>query len=223
MNVFCENLNKLKENIGNKNIKIVAVSKSHPIESIIELYNGGHRVFGENRAQELNEKYELLKAYDIEWHMIGHLQRNKVKYVAPHVSLIQSVDSFRLLKEINKQAINYDRKIDCLLQFHIATESTKYGFSIEECLEVFKSEEYKKLQNVNICGVMGMATFTEDVEIVRKEFRSLKNIFDTLKLEFFDNSKRFREISMGMTSDWEIAIEESATIVRIGTLIFGER
>lgn len=223
MNVYCENLKKLKDKISNENIKIVAVSKSHPVASIIELYKCGHRVFGENRALELNEKYEILKDHDMEWHMIGHLQRNKVKYIAPYVSLIHSVDSFRLLQEINKQAEKNDRIIDCLLQFHIATESTKFGFSIEECKEILKSDEFKKLQNVNICGVMGMATFTEDLEIVRKEFRTLKNIFNSLKVEFFEDNARFKEISMGMTSDWEIGIEESATILRIGTLIFGER
>jgi PLP dependent protein len=221
--MICKNLKYLEEKINNKNVQVVAVSKTHPIEMILEAYNCGHRHFGENKVQELAEKQEKLKEHDIKWHMIGHLQRNKVKYIAEYVHMIHSVDSFKLLKEINKQAKKYNRKINCLLQFHIAKEDTKFGFDFEECANMINSEEFNSLENICICGVMGMATFTEDKTLVNEEFSSLKTYFDNLKTTFFTNDNSFKEISMGMTNDWELAVDNSATILRIGSLIFGSR
>lgn len=202
--------------------RLVAVSKTKTPEQILELYHKGQRIFGENRVQELVPKYEELPG-DIEWHAIGHLQTNKVKYIAPFIACIHSVDSLKILKEINKQAKKADRTIDCLLQFHIAEEDTKFGLNQEEATEMLDSPEYKKLKNVRITGVMGMATFTDDEVQVRREFRSLKNIFDQLKARFFSGDDHFREISMGMSGDYKIAVEEGSTMVRIGTLLFGER
>lgn len=202
--------------------RLVAVSKTKTPEQILDLYHKGQRIFGENRVQELVPKYEELPG-DIEWHAIGHLQTNKVKYIAPFIACIHSVDSLKILKEINKQAKKADRTIDCLLQFHIAEEDTKFGLNQEEATEMLDSPEYKKLKNVRITGVMGMATFTDDEVQVRREFRSLKNIFDQLKARFFSGDDHFREISMGMSGDYKIAVEEGSTMVRIGTLLFGER
>jgi len=188
----------------------------------MEAYESGHRIFGENKAQELISKQPKLPS-DIQWHFIGHLQTNKVKYIAPFVSLIESVDRLKLLREINKQANKSERIIDCLLQFHIATEDTKFGLNMDEAKEMLDSESYKSMKNVRICGVMGMATFTEDEEKVRAEFKNLKNIFTQLKTKYFGEAEHFREISMGMSGDYQIAVEEGSTIVRIGSLIFGER
>lgn len=204
-------------------VNIVAISKTHPPESIIELYQLGHRHFGESKAQELAGKYEELKDYDIKWHMVGHLQRNKVKYIAPFVSLIHSVDSFRLLKEINKQAKKNNRTIDCLLQFHIAEEPSKFGFNLDNCKDMLNSDEFNNLENINICGVMGMATFTEDENLIRSEFKKLSSFFLELKNHYFADSIFFKEMSFGMTGDWEIALSEGSTMLRIGTLIFGSR
>ena len=203
-------------------VRLVAVSKFHPVEMIEEAYHAGQRIFGENHVQEMTQKHELLPK-DIEWHFIGHLQTNKVKYIAPFVSLIHSVDSFKLLKEINKQAERSQRVISCLLQIHIAQEETKFGFSFDECRTMLQEEEWKTLTHVQLCGVMGMATFTDDVQEVRNEFRSLKKFFDEIKENYFSNNDAFHEISMGMTDDYPIAIEEGSTLIRIGTKIFGER
>ncbi len=203
-------------------VRLVAVSKFHPVEMIEEAYHAGQRIFGENHVQEMTQKHELLPK-DIEWHFIGHLQTNKVKYIAPFVSLIHSVDSFKLLKEINKQAEKSQRVISCLLQIHIAQEETKFGFSFDECRTMLQEEEWKTLTHVQLCGVMGMATFTDDVQEVHNEFRSLKKFFDEIKENYFSHNDAFREISMGMTDDYPIAIEEGSTLIRIGTKIFGER
>jgi pyridoxal phosphate enzyme (YggS family) len=204
------------------NTNLVAVSKTKPQSAILELYEEGQRDFGENRVQELVDKQEALSK-DIKWHMIGHLQTNKVKYIAPFIHLIHSVDSPKILKEINKQAAKNDRIIDCLLQFHIAEEDTKYGFDSDEALAFLKSPEFQSLQNIRIVGVMGMATFTNDENQVRNEFRSLKAIFDLLKKAIFEKVDSFKEISMGMSGDYKIAMEEGSTMVRIGSLLFGAR
>jgi len=202
--------------------KLVAVSKTKPMEAIQRLYDQGQRVFGESKAQELTPKYEQLPK-DIEWHMIGHLQRNKVKYIAPFISLIHSVDSPRLLKEVNKQARREDRVIDCLLQFHIADEESKYGFRLETAVELLEGESYAQMEHIRIVGVMGMATFTDNTDQVRREFQQLHGIFQKLKADHFAGEESFTEISMGMSGDYQIAIEEGSTMVRIGTLLFGER
>lgn len=216
-----ENLRKVKESIP-KDVTLVAVSKTKPNEDLMEAYEAGQRILGENRVQELVDKAEALPK-DIEWHMIGHLQRNKVKYIAPFVNLIHGVDSVRLLKEINKQGKKNKRIIDVLLQFHIATEETKYGFDFEEAKELLESSEFSELQHVNIRGVMGMATFTEDKEKVRDEFRTLNNYFLVLKSHFFKFNDNFQVISMGMSNDYQIAIEEGSNMIRIGSSIFGAR
>lgn len=202
--------------------KLVAVSKTKPAWAILELYNKGQRAFGENKVQEMVAKYEQLPK-DIEWHFIGHLQTNKVKYIAPFVQCIHSVDSLKLLNEINKQAKKNDRFIDCLMQFHIAEEESKFGLDQSEAAEILDAPELKELENIRITGVMGMATFTENMEQVRKEFKNLKSIFDHLKRAYFPDKEYFKEISMGMSGDYEIAVEEGSTMVRIGTLIFGIR
>lgn len=203
-------------------VKLVAVTKSVSPEIITGVYDAGYKIFGENKVQELVGKYQQLPK-DIEWHFIGHLQRNKVKLLAPFVSMIHGVDSFRVLKTINNEALKNNRIIPCLLQFHIADEATKFGFSEEEAYEMLDSSEFKELKNITISGVMGMATFTEDKGQVRDEFRMLKRIFDTLKKDYFKKHKGFREISMGMSDDYKIALEEGSTIVRIGNIIFGAR
>ena len=215
------NLEIIKRNIP-ASVKLLAVSKTQPNELILEAYQAGHLFFGENRAQELAAKYESLPK-DIEWHYIGHLQTNKIKYIASFVSLIHSVDTFSLLKEINKEAVKKNRIIPCLLQFHIATEETKFGLDLAEARSILSSEEFKTLKNISLHGLMGMATFTDDHELVRGEFKSLKSYFDSLKTEFFRHNEKFKEISMGMTDDHLIAIEEGSTIVRIGSAIFGKR
>lgn len=212
-----ETLNTIPENV-----QLVAVSKTKPNEDLKEAYHAGQRVFGENKVQELTTKYEQLPK-DIQWHMIGHLQRNKVKYIAPFVSMIHAVDSVRLLKEINKQAKKNDRVINCLLQFHIAEESTKFGLDLTEAKELLSSDEFKAMDYISICGVMGMATFTDNEEQVRREFGELKKIFNDLKENFFKTNDSFKEISMGMSGDYKIAIEEGSTMVRIGSTIFGAR
>ena len=216
-----ENLNIIKQKIP-ANVKLIAVSKTKPFEIIQETYNCGVRAFGENKAQELKEKYELLPK-DIEWHFIGHLQTNKVKYIAPFISLVHGVDSFKLLEELNKEAIKNKRIINCLLQFHIATEETKFGLDLSEANEILFSDDFKNLHNIKIVGIMGMATFTDDENKIRLEFKNLKNIFDKIKSSHFNNDDSFKEISMGMSDDFQIAIEEGSTMVRIGTAIFGER
>lgn len=204
------------------NVTLVAVSKTKPIEAILEIYKAGQRVFGENKVQELCEKQEVLPS-DIQWHLIGHLQTNKVKYIAPFVAMIHAVDSLKLLQEINKQAAKNNRTIDCLLQFYIANEETKFGLSFEEAKELIESANFMELKNIEICGVMGMATFTDDEDQIREEFRTLENYFQWMKSHYFKFNDRFSEISMGMSSDYEIAIGEGSTMVRIGSKIFGNR
>lgn len=202
--------------------KLVAVSKTQPAGAILQLYDLGQRKFGENKVQELVPKYEQLPK-DIEWHVIGHLQRNKVKYIAPFVAMIESVDSLELLQEINRQALKWNRVIPCLLQFHIASETTKFGLSLEEAEHLLRSPEYSAMHNIRIAGVMGMASFTDDPDQVRSEFRQLRKIFESLKANFFAADPGFCEISMGMSSDYPLALEEGATLIRVGTLLFGER
>jgi PLP dependent protein len=215
------NISFLKQQIPSS-VKIVAVSKTKPISDIMVAYNVGQRIFGENRVQELLLKKDLLPA-DIFWHLIGHLQSNKVKYIVPFISMIESVDSARLLSLINQEAYKAGRIIDCLLQFHIAKEETKFGFNLEEVSQMLESEDFKGFKNVNICGVMGMATFTKDMAIVREEFKLLRNCFFALKQKYFLEFEQFKEISMGMSGDYLTAVEEGSTIVRIGSLIFGKR
>ena len=200
----------------------MAVSKTKPESDILEAYNYGIRNFGENKVQEMVGKYENLPK-DIKWHLIGHLQTNKVKYMASFVSLIHSVDSLNLLETINKEAVKVNRVIPCLLQFHIASEETKFGLSEDEAYALLESDSYKAMKNVEICGVMGMATNTENMDVVRSEFKHLKQIFDNLHEKYFADSTTFKTISMGMSHDYQIAIEEGSTIVRIGSSIFGER
>jgi PLP dependent protein len=215
-------LKKILEELKPKGVKLVVVSKTQPPEKILSVYHTGHKIFGENKVQELVEKQKQLPQ-DIEWHLIGHLQTNKVKYIAPFVHLIHSIDSLKLLHEVNKQAVKNNRVIDCLLQIHIAEEETKFGLDESEVLELLDSDIYKTLQKVRITGLMGMATFTNDENQVRKEFQHLKSIFNKLKLRYFQQDENFRELSMGMSGDYKIAIEEGSTIVRIGSLIFGQR
>lgn len=203
-------------------MKLAAVSKTHSVEEIMEAYQTGQRCFAENKAQELSAKQPLLPS-DIEWHFIGHLQSNKVKYIAPFVSLIHSVDSLKLLQVIDKEASKNGRTIPCLLQFHVAEEDTKFGLDIEEAEEILESKAYHELKNISIAGIMGMATFTDDYDQVRREFRHLKAIFDHLKDKYFAHDPAFREISMGMSDDYEIAVSEGSTLVRIGSSIFGAR
>lgn len=204
------------------NVRLVAVSKTKPVEEILIAYNAGQRIFGENKIQELVKKQELLPK-DIEWHYIGHPQTNKIRFIAPFVSLIHGVDSLKLLKVIDTEAKKSNRKIACLLQFHIADEETKFGFNREEAVEMLESTEFMKLENIRVCGVMGMATFTDDVNRVRNEFRNLKVIFESIRMKYFQDNPEFCEISMGMSDDYAVAVEEGSTIVRIGSKIFGER
>lgn len=199
-------------------VTLVAVSKTKPNEDLLEAYTGGQRIFGENKVQEMTQKWEALPK-DIQWHMIGHLQRNKVKYMAPYVSLVHGVDSFKLLKEINKQGIKHNRIIPCLLQIHIAKEDTKFGLNEEELLTIIGSDEFKSLKHIEIRGLMGMATFTDNENQIRKEFKSLKYTFENLKKIV----PHITILSMGMSGDYKIAIEEGSTMVRIGSSIFGTR
>ena len=211
-----------RNEIESENVRLVAVSKTKPIEDLKDAYEAGQRVFGENQVQELADKFEKLPK-DIEWHLIGHLQTNKVKYIAPFISLIHSVDSLKLLAEINKQALKNTRIIDCLLQIYIADEETKYGLGFDEAIELLASQEYHELKNIRIVGVMGIATNTESQKQIRDEFYELKTFFDGLKLAYFKNEDSFKEVSMGMSADYKIAIEEGSTLVRIGSDIFGQR
>ena len=216
-----KNIIKVKFNLP-ENITLVAVSKTKPASDIEIAYKSGQRVFGENKVQELQEKHPILPK-DIQWHMIGHLQTNKVKYIAPFVSLIHAVDSLKLLKEINKQAIKNNRTIAVLLQFHIAKEDSKFGLSINKAIDLITSEAFQNLKNVSVQGVMGMATFTENENQIKTEFNKLKLVFDKLKTDYFKDSNQFKEISMGMSGDYELAIQEGSTMVRIGSTIFGSR
>ena len=211
------NLNNIKSQLP-ANVTLVAVSKTKPVADLMEAYNAGQRIFGENKIQEMADKWEQMPK-DIQWHMIGHVQTNKVKYMAPFVSLVHGVDSFKLLKEINKQAAKNNRVIDCLLQVYIAEEETKFGLDKEELNEILISEEFKKFENIRIVGLMGMATFTDNQNQIEKEFRNLKVIFDKL------NTKNYKlnTLSMGMSGDYKLAISCGSTMVRIGSSIFGGR
>ncbi|MCE3295192.1 MAG: YggS family pyridoxal phosphate-dependent enzyme [Crocinitomicaceae bacterium] len=219
--MIAEKILKLKSELP-ANVTLVAVSKTKPVEDILQAYQAGQRVFGENKVQEMCDKYEALPK-DIQWHLIGHLQTNKVKYMAPFVSLIHAVDSLKLLQEINKEAKKNNRVIDCLLQFHIAQEDTKFGLDFDEATEILKSESYFEMENVRIAGVMGMASFTDNTEQVEDEFRTLYNYFHIIKSHHFKFNPEFREISMGMSGDYQIAIAEGSTMIRVGSSIFGGR
>lgn len=203
-------------------VKLVAVSKFHPNESIEQAYRAGQHIFGESKVQELTGKYETLPK-DIEWHFIGHLQTNKVKYIAPYIAMIHAVDSYKLLAEIDKQAAKNGRVIPCLLEIHIAQEESKYGFTFQECREMLEAGEWKNLTHICIAGLMGMATFTEDETEIKREFDSLKQFFNEIKQNYFADRDTFREISMGMSHDYPLAIEAGSTLVRVGSKIFGER
>ena len=215
-----ENLLKIKATLPS-HVTLVAVSKTKPISDLMQAYEAGQRVFGENKIQEMTEKWEQMPK-DIQWHMIGHIQSNKVKYMAPYVSLIHGVDSLKLLEEINKQAQKNNRIIDCLLQLHIAEEETKFGLNEEELSELLQSEIFRNLKNIKIVGLMGMATFTENQTQIKKEFQHLKTIFDNNQQATTDN-RHLTTLSMGMSGDYQLAIECGSTMVRIGSSIFGER
>lgn len=214
---IAENLRSIKKEIP-ESVTLVAVSKTKPVSDIMEAYHSGHKIFGENKVQEMVQKWEEMPK-DIQWHMIGHVQRNKVKYMAEFVSLIHGVDSLKLLSEIDKQAKKHDRVIPCLLQVHIAEEDTKFGFDADEITDLIHDPEYTKLQNISIQGLMGMATFTDDMEQVRREFRTLNRLFRELK----NALPQIDILSMGMSGDYTVAIEEGSTMVRIGSSIFGKR
>ena len=203
-------------------VRLVAVSKFHPAEYVKEAYDAGQRVFGESREQELSRKVEVLPK-DIEWHFIGHLQTNKVKYIAPYISMIDAVDSLKLLREINKQAANHNRTIKVLLELHIAEEETKYGLSLDACRQLLEEGEWRNLTNVKICGLMMMASHIDDEQLIRSEFELAANFFDEVKARYFANDPSFCERSWGMSHDYKIAVQCQSTMVRVGTYIFGER
>jgi pyridoxal phosphate enzyme (YggS family) len=203
-------------------VRLVAVSKMQPDESIREIYSFGQRIFGENRVQEFSAK-RIRLPQDIQWHFIGHLQTNKVRQIVPWVSLIHSIDSLRLLSAVDEAAVKAGRVVDCLLEFHIASEEAKFGFTENEAVALLESKEYRQMANIRLAGVMGMATLTEDEQKVRGEFRSLASLFHRLKSDYFPSDETFREISMGMSGDYRLAIEEGSTLVRIGSALFGER
>ncbi len=219
--MIAEALKKIESTIP-EDVTLIAVTKTKPISLLEEAYNAGIRHFGENKVQEMTEKWEQLPK-DIHWHLIGHLQTNKVKTIAPYVHLIHTVDSYKLLLEINKQAKSCNRIIDCLLQFHIATEETKFGLNMEEAGQLLEHPEFLELENVNIVGVMGMASFVEDEDQVKHEFQNLYHIFLELKSRYFSMNSDFATISMGMSGDYILAIEEGSTMVRVGSAIFGTR
>jgi len=221
MTSISDNIKQLRLSIP-KDITLVAVSKTKPLADIIEAYNAGHRTFGENRVQEIIDKHPGLPA-DIRLHMIGHLQTNKVKYIIDKVNMIEGVDSLKLLRVIDKEANKKGLIVNVLLQFHIADEESKFGFSLEEVLEMHVTGEIPELNGVRICGVMGMATYTDDMDKVRSEFRQLSNIYTRLKSEYYADSISFQEISMGMSGDYKVAIEEGSTMIRVGSAIFGAR
>lgn len=216
-----EAIQKIKSEIPS-HVTLVAVSKTKPIRDIQIAYDGGQKIFGENRAKELEEKAGKLPN-DIEWHMIGHLQSNKVKYIAPYVHMIHAIDKFKLIKEIQKQAEKNGRKIKVLLQFHIAEEESKYGLTLEKAEEMLASNDLTNYPNIEVCGVMGMATFTDNENVIRNEFKKLKSIFEKLKTNHFQSNEQFSIISMGMSGDYKIAIEEGSNIIRVGSQIFGTR
>jgi len=216
-----DNLIRIRSSLPVDN-KLIAVSKTKSNEAILEAYGTGQRLFGENKVQELLHKWETLPK-DIEWHFIGHLQSNKVRYISSFIAMIHSVDSFKILKSINDEAKRVDRIIPVLLQIYIATEETKFGFSAEEAFQMLHSSEMMDLKNVRLCGVMGMATYTDDEELINNEFSNLQSIFQKLKECFFKGNDHFCEISMGMSNDYHLAIKNGSTMVRVGSHIFGER
>ena len=221
MEILAEHVNYVMQELP-PHVTLVAVTKTRPVELLEEAYSLGLRDFGENRVQEMCDKQPLLPA-DVRWHQIGHLQTNKVKYIAPFVHLIHSVDSLKLLAEINRQAAKYERVIDVLLQVYIAREESKFGLDDDEVIELLNNHETAAMQNIRICGLMGMATFTDNDQVVRNEFASLKKLFEKLRNGFFSGHEEFRWLSMGMSGDYHIAIEEGSNMVRIGTALFGER
>ena len=221
MSAIANEITKIKSSLP-ATTRLIAVSKTKPVEDLQQAYDAGQRVFGENKALEMRDKHEVLPN-DIQWHFIGHLQTNKIKYIISYVSLIHSIDSCNLLNEVNIAAAKKDRVVDCLLQFHIADEDTKYGLSFDEAQVLLNSPEYKAMNNIRIVGVMGMATFTDNKDQIRQEFRNLKSIFDRLKEQYFADNDSFKEISMGMSDDYYDAILHGANMVRVGTGIFGER
>ncbi|NDW08083.1 YggS family pyridoxal phosphate-dependent enzyme [Dysgonomonas sp. 520] len=218
---IASNLTEIRSTIPD-HVKLIAVSKFHPCEAILEAYNAGQRIFGESRQQEVEQKQNLLPS-DIQWHFIGHLQTNKVKAILPYTHTIHSVDSWKLISEIEKNAAKIGKTINCLLEIHIADEESKLGFDFDECEKMLDQNNWQSLKYARIAGVMGMATYTDDEKKVREEFKALRSFFDCLKQDYFKDFDYFSEISMGMSHDYRIAIEEGSTMVRIGTSIFGER
>ncbi|QHS57095.1 YggS family pyridoxal phosphate-dependent enzyme [Mucilaginibacter sp. 14171R-50] len=219
---IADNIKSLNNETGNINVALLAVSKTKPVADLQEAYDAGQRLFGENTVQELVEKQEQLPQ-DIEWHLIGHLQTNKVKYIAPFISMIQSVDSMKLLQEINKHALKNNRVIDCLLQIYIADEETKFGLGFDEAIELLRSEEYAALKNIRIRGLMGIATNTANEKQIKEEYYELKTFFDGIKTSFFRKDDAFDTLSMGMSADYKLAIEQGSNMVRLGSTIFGGR
>jgi PLP dependent protein len=219
---IADNITSLKNETGALKVSLLAVSKTKSPEDIMEAYNAGQRLFGENMVQELVDKYEKLPK-DIQWHLIGHLQSNKVKYIAPFITMIESVDSLKLLQEINKHALKNDRVIDCLLQIYIADEETKFGLGFDEAIELLRSDEFAELKNIRIRGLMGIATNTDNEKQVKEEYYELKTFFEGIKQSFFRKDKSFDTLSMGMSSDYKIAIEQGSNLVRLGSTIFGSR
>ena len=221
MSTIANNLKKVQKTLP-ANVSLITVSKSKPIEAIAEAYLAGQRAFGENKTQEMAVKYPQLPL-NIQWHFVGHLQSNKVKYIASFVHLIHSVDSVRLLEVISKHAKKHNRTIDCLLQFYISQDETKYGFTLDEADEMLQGGRFKQIHNIRLCGVMGMATLTDNSEQIRQEFQMLKRYFDFLKEKYYEEEDYFKEISMGMSDDYLLAVAEGATMVRIGSAVFGKR
>lgn len=221
MSKIAENIKSFKSKIP-ENVHLVAVSKTKPIANLKEAYNAGQRIFGENKIQEMTEKHEALPK-DIEWHMIGHVQTNKVKYMAPYVSLIHAVDSFKLLKEINKQALKNNRIINCLLQLKIASEDSKFGMNKPDLFSIIESNEFETLQNINIVGLMGMATFSDNENQIKSEFNVLKSAFEELKQRTLKNNCSMKILSMGMSGDYKLAIACGSNMIRVGSAIFGKR
>lgn len=217
-----ENLKRIKADLPSDGVRLVAVSKFHPVTAIRSCYDAGQRIFGESRVQELCEKQPLLPD-DVEWHFIGHLQTNKVKFIVPFVSLIHSVDSWRLLQEINRHAARVNRQVRCLLQLHVAAEETKFGFTPDECRQMLAEGAWRALQHVRLSGIMCMATNTPDRERIRADFRQARLFHEEIKAKYFPDDAAFCEKSYGMSDDWQIALEEGSTLVRIGTAVFGVR
>lgn len=216
------NIQEVQQELNPIGVTLVAISKTKPIEDIQEAYNAGQRIFGENMVQELVEKQEKLPQ-DIQWHLVGHLQTNKVKYIAPFINMIQSVDSLKLLSEINKHAAKHKRIIDCLLQVDIAQEDTKFGLDYPEVIELLESDDFKTMKNIRIRGLMGIATNTEKEKEIKEEFYELKMLFDGIKISYYRKDDSFDTLSMGMSSDYKLAIEQGSNMVRLGSTIFGKR